>query len=154
MGFILSGIYFGWGSLKTGFSFGEIRVRRDSFLGDKRRRVLEWRDSFLQSKVSTFIPARKEAVEKYGAQATIKDLQEVRDSIAKLVLEHGKCCSWPVHEAAKIGAVKLMEIILNTSYDLNTRDDKGRTALHSAYDNGRTEIGKQICSRLRIVKMA
>ena len=33
-----------------------------------------------------------------------------------------------------------MEIILNTSYDLNTRDDKGRTALHSAYDNGRTEI--------------
>ena len=49
MGFILSGIYFGWGSLKTGFSFGEIRVRRDSFWGDKRRRVLEWRDSFLQS---------------------------------------------------------------------------------------------------------
>ena len=32
MGFILSGIYFGWGSLKTGFSFGEIRVRRDSVL--------------------------------------------------------------------------------------------------------------------------
>ena len=32
MGFILSGIYFGWGSLKTGFSFGEIRVKRDSVL--------------------------------------------------------------------------------------------------------------------------
>ena len=32
MGFILSGIHFGWGSLKTGFSFGEIRVRRDSVL--------------------------------------------------------------------------------------------------------------------------
>ena len=91
-------------------------------------------------KVSTFILGWKEAVEKYGAQATIEDLQEVRDSITKLVLENGKCCSWPVHEAAKIGAVKSMEVILNTSYDLNTRDDIGRTALDCAYDNGRTEI--------------
>ena len=32
MRFILSGIHFGWGLLKTGFSLGEIRVRRDSVL--------------------------------------------------------------------------------------------------------------------------
>ena len=46
---------------------------------------------------------------------------------------------YPVHEAAKIGAMKLMEFIFRTSFDLNAKDNHGRTAWHWACINGQTE---------------
>ena len=44
----------------------------------------------------------------YATQASLEDLQEVKDSVQNLLRENGKCCPFPVHEAAMIGAVKLM----------------------------------------------
>ena len=96
---------------------------------------------FGEGKVSTYIPGWKKAVQKYGARASIEDLQEVKDSLGELLEcanEEGKCCSDPVHEAAKNGAAKLMDIIFITSYDLNARLD-GNTVLHLACIYGRTE---------------
>jgi len=89
--------------------------------------------------VSTFIPGWLKALKKYGARASIEDLQEVIDSLQELVRYDGKCCYYPVHKAATIGAVKFMDLILSTSYDLNARTDAGRTAFHYACENGRTE---------------
>ena len=90
--------------------------------------------------VSTFIPGWENAVKKYVARASIKDLQEVKDSIRELVRYcYGKCLYYPVHTAAIIGAVKFMDLILKTSYDLNARTDDGRTALHYACESGTTE---------------
>ena len=61
--------------------------------------------------VSTIFPGWQKAVKTYGVQATIEDLKEVKDSLEKLATVYGKCCEYPVHRAAKNGAVKLMEFI-------------------------------------------
>ena len=92
------------------------------------------------SAVSTIIPGWKDAVQKYGVHASIEDLREVKEALTKLVREDGKCCPYPVHEAARNGVVKLMDIMLSTSYDMNVVDQCGWTALHVACNNSRTEI--------------
>ena len=101
-------------------------------------------ERYREGTVSTYIPGWKKAVLKYGARASIEDLQEVIGSLRRLVEyeREGECCHYPVHEAAKIGAVKLMEIILDTSFDLNARDYSGMTALHEACSYGRFETVK------------
>ena len=91
-------------------------------------------------KVSAFIPGWDKAGEKYGAQASIDDLQEIKDSLQKLVRDNGECREYPVHQAARSGDVKLMDLILKTSYDLNARGCLGWTALHEACVYGKTEI--------------
>jgi len=93
-----------------------------------------------KKKVSAFIPGWDKAVEKYGAQASIDDLQEIKDSLQKLVRDNGECQEFPVHQAAENGDVKLMDLVLNTSYDLNARDYNGWTPLHWAFIEGKTEI--------------
>ena len=93
-----------------------------------------------KKKVSAFIPGWDNAVEKYGAQASIDDLQEIKDSLQKLVRDNGECREFPVHQAAENGDVKLMDLVLNTSYDLNARDYNGWTPLHWAFIEGQTEI--------------
>ena len=93
-------------------------------------------------KVSAIIPGLHQAVKKYGLQSSIEDLREVKDSLRKLLTRKGRCCSYPVHEVAKNGGVNLMELILNTSYDINHRDITGnmyRTPFMYACINGRTE---------------
>ena len=92
--------------------------------------------------VSDIIPGWPNAVKKYGGQASIEDLQEVEVSLRKL-----ECWPYhPVHEAASEGAVKLMKLILNTSYDFNTTDNFGHTALHYACIAGRTEVVQLLIS--------
>ena len=96
----------------------------------------------IKKKVSAIIPGLHQAVKKYGLQSSIEDLREVKDSLRKLLTRKGRCCSYPVHEVAKNGSVKLMELILNTSYDINHRDITGnmyRTPFMYACINGRTE---------------
>ena len=95
---------------------------------------------FEDKTVLAFIPGWQKAVEKYEAQASIEDLKEVKDSLQKLVRDNGKCCKFPVHQAAVNGDVRLMVLIFNASYDLNARDDKGQTVLHLASGYGRIEI--------------
>merc|ERR1712004_785487 len=90
-------------------------------------------------KVSTMFPGWNEAVKMFVAQASLEELQEVKDSLLRLARGNGKCCYDPVHEAARIGAVKLMEFILRTSFDMNTKYYYGRTAWHWACWNGKTE---------------
>merc|ERR1711860_287547 len=94
------------------------------------------------AKVSTMFPGWNEAVKKFVAQASLEELQEVKDSLLRLARGNGKCCYDPVREAAKIGAVKLMEFILRTSFDMNTKDGFERTALHFACSNGQTETAQ------------
>ena len=95
-------------------------------------------------KLSTVIPGWKNAAQKYGVQASMEDLEEVKDSLKKLARGKGKCISDPVHEAARNGYVKLMEFILRTSFDMNTKDDFERTAWHFACSNGQTETAQVI----------
>merc|ERR1712062_86229 len=83
-------------------------------------------------KLSTVIPGWKNAAQKYGVQASVEVLEEVKDSLKKLAEGKGKCCKYPVHLAAINGDVKLMEFILKTSFDMNTKDGFGRTAWHWA----------------------
>ena len=76
----------------------------------------------------------------FVAQASLEELQEVKDSLLRLAIENGKCCKYPVHEAAKIGAVKLMEFIFRTSYDMNTKDNLGKTAWHWACNMAKQKL--------------
>ena len=95
-------------------------------------------------KVSSIVAEWKKAAKEYGFQASLEDLQKVKGSLQNLLRENGKCCQYPVHEAAKIGATKLMEFILRTSFDMNTKDYYGRTAWHEACSNGQTETAQLI----------
>ena len=95
-------------------------------------------------KVSTIVAGWNEAAKMFVAQASLEELQEVKDSLLRLARGNGKCCHYPVHEAAKIGATKLMEFILRTSFDMNTKDYYGRTAWHEACINGQTETAQLI----------
>jgi len=97
-----------------------------------------------KNKVSTIILQWKNTAQKYGVQASMEDLEEVKDSLKNLARGKGKCCKYPVHEAAKKGDVKLVEFILRTSYDMNTKDRYGHTAWHWACKNGRTETAQLI----------
>ena len=99
---------------------------------------------YTDEKLSTIVAGWKEAAKIFVAQASLEELQEVQDSLSRLARGTGKCCYNPVHEAAKIGAVKLMEFVLRTSYDLNAKNDSGRTAWHFACRNGETETAKLI----------
>ena len=83
---------------------------------------------YTDEKVSTIVAGWKEAAKMFVAQASLEELQEVKDSLLRLARGNGKCCEDPVHEAARIGAVKLMEFILRTSFDLNAKNDYGSTA--------------------------
>ena len=94
-------------------------------------------------KVSNIIRGWKNAVKKYAAKATIKDLQEVIDVLLWLLIKRsGMVLPYPVHCAARgnSNALKLMEIVLNTSYDFNTRDIQGYTIFHCACAYGRTKL--------------
>merc|ERR1719445_1201688 len=72
------------------------------------------------------------------------DLEEVKDSLKKLAEGKGKCVQYPVHEVAENGDAKLMEFILKTSFDMNTKDSWGCTAWHRACFYGKTETAQII----------
>merc|ERR1711860_353713 len=94
-------------------------------------------------KVSTMFPGWNEAIKMFVAQASLEELQEVKDSLLRLARGTGKCCLYPVHEAAEIGATKLMEFILRTSFDINTKGNYGKsTAWHWACKFGQTETAQ------------
>merc|ERR1712062_380804 len=95
-------------------------------------------------KLSTIIPEWKNAAQKYGVQASMDDIEKVKDSLKKLARGNGKCISDPVHQVAINGDVKLMEFILRTSFDMNTKDSLGWTAWHSACFYGKTETAQLI----------
>merc|ERR1712062_274497 len=103
------------------------------------------RVEYTNKKVSTIVAGWKEAVKTFVAQASLEELQEVKVSLLRLARGNGKCCSSPVHEAAKIGAVKLMEFILRTSFDMNTKGGYyGMIVWHLACAFGKTEIAQLI----------
>ena len=94
--------------------------------------------------VSTIFPGWPKVAKKYGVQARIEDLRKVKCSLKNLARGNDKCCEYPVHEAARNGAVKLIKLILKTSFDMNTKNDVGSTALHLACMYGRTETAQLI----------
>ena len=116
------------------------RIALIKFIEEFADRNLE----YTHQKVSTIIPGWQNAAKKYGVQASIEDLEGVKDSLKKLARGKGKCCPYPVHGAAINGDVKLMEFILKTSYDMNTKVRGGRTAWHLACYNGQTETAQLI----------
>merc|ERR1711983_480238 len=95
-------------------------------------------------KMSTVIPGWKIAAQKYGVQASMDDIEKVKDSLKKLARGKDKCVQYPVHQVAINGDVKLMEFILKTSFDMNTKYGEGWTAWHFACYNGQTETAKLI----------
>ena len=104
---------------------------------------------YTDEKVSTIVAGWNEAAKMFVAQASLEELQEVKDSLLRLARGNGKCCPYPVHEAARIGAVKLMEFILRTSFDMNTKDYYGRTAWHWACRYGQTETAQLLIKSSR-----
>ena len=105
------------------------------------RKVLRRDDT----KMSTIIPGWKKAVKKYGAKSSIEDLQEIKDSLGKFLDETGKlksCFLEPAHEAAEIGALKLLEFFLSIPYDMNSHNFIDRTVLAVACENGQMECVK------------
>merc|ERR1711860_486599 len=97
---------------------------------------------YTYKKVSSIVAGWKEAAKMFVAQASLEELQEVKYSLLRLARGNGKCCKYPVHEAAKIGAVKLMEFILRTSFDMSAKDYYGWTAWYWACYNGQTETAQ------------
>ena len=111
------------------------RIALIKFIEEFADRDLE----YTHQKVSTIIPGWQNAAKKYGVQASFEDLEEVKDSLEKLITGIGKCCSDPVHHAARNGSMKLIEFILGTSYNMNTKDNHRYTVLHWACIRGETE---------------
>jgi len=122
------------------------RMSDVKFIQEFGERVVEYRNE----KVSTLIPGWKKAAQKYGVQASMDDLGKVKDSLKKLAGGKGKCRSDLVYEAARNGYVKLMEFILKTSFDMNTKDSWGCTAWHLACIYGKTETAKLIIQNSKI----
>jgi len=121
------------------------RMSDVKFIQEFGERVVE----YINEKLSTIIPEWKNAAQKYGVQASMGDLEEVKDSLKKLARRNGKCCVYPVHQVAENGDVKLMEFILKTSFDMNAKDRWGNTALHLACWNGQTETAQLIIHYLK-----
>jgi len=101
--------------------------------------ISDLEDSDLE-KVCTHIPGWSQGLQKYKKKASIEDLREIKDSLQELLKEGEFCCRYPVHEAAQSGHLKLMEFIFCTSYDMNSRNGNGMTAIHSACGDGGTEV--------------
>jgi len=99
---------------------------------------------YTNEKLLNIIHGWKNAAQKYGVQASMEDLEEVKDSLKKLAEGKGKCVQYPVHQVAENGDVKLLEFILRTSFDMNTEDGYGNTAWHLACRNGQTETAQLI----------
>merc|ERR1711860_148850 len=95
-------------------------------------------------KVSAIVDGWKKTAKEYGFQASLEDLQKVKGLLQNLLRGNGKCCKHPFHQAAKIGATKLMEFILRTSFDMNTKDGDGSTAWHYVCEYGQTETAQLI----------
>jgi len=112
--------------------------------GDRDVERPPWKKEEEEVKVSAIVAGWNEAAKMFVAQASLEELQEVKDSLLRLARGTGKCCYDPVHEAAEIGATKLMEFILRTSFDLNTKNNYGWTAWHLACSNGQTETAQII----------
>merc|ERR1711860_155857 len=126
--------------LKLLQEFGDRYVSEDSEDEDDEDDSVEQEKP--DKKLSTIVAGWNEAAKMFVAQASLEELQEVKDSLLRLARGTGKCCEDPVTEAAGIGAVKLMEFILRTSFDMNTKDYYGRTAWHWACINGQTETAQ------------
>ena len=112
--------------------------------GDRDVERPPWKKEEEEVKVSAIVAGWNEAAKMFVAQASLEELQEVKDSLLRLARGNGKCCEDPVHEAARIGAVKLMEFILRTSFDMNAKDNIGMTAWHLACINDQTETAQLI----------
>jgi len=110
--------------------------------GDRDVERPPWKKEEEEVKVSAIVAGWNEAAKMFVAQASLEELQEVKDSLLRLTRGTGKCCYDPVHKAAEIGAVKLMEFILRTSFDMNTKGYYGWTALHCACRYGQTETAQ------------
>ena len=122
--------------LKLLQEFGDRYVSKHSEISDDEDFVEQEKPG---NKVSTIVTGWKRAAKIFVAQASLEDLHEVKISLQKLVTEDGKCRKYPVHQAAWIGAMKLMEFILTTSVDMNSKDEYGWTPLHAACYNRKTK---------------
>ena len=75
--------------------------------------VEEWK------KVYEVIPGWNKAVKKVGSKATLDDLKEIKESLRFYESDkicHGNLVFWVVED----GDLKLMELLLETSYDMNS----------------------------------
>ena len=91
------------------------------------------------------IPEWNKAVKDYGAKSSIEDLQEIKDSLGELLDVTGKWKSarlQPAHQAAEIGALKLLEFFLSIPYDMNSHDYIQSTVFSVACENGQIECVK------------
>ncbi len=84
-------------------------------------------------KVHDIIPGWNKAVKKAGIKSSLKDLEEIKVSLAKLLIEdeYGNlvCCEEPVNqvfdnaECGDLSDLKLVELLLDTSLDFSQRRD-------------------------------
>ena len=68
--------------------------------------VVEGRE---EKEMSAFFSEWNKAAKRYAAKSSIEDLQEIKDSLLKLLVENGKCCEYPVHRTAEYGNLRLLE---------------------------------------------
>ena len=104
--------------------------------------VHDWSDEEVEGEnVRAHIPGWDQAVKKVGANASLEDLQEIKESLTRLLdkLWDG---FYPVHLLANHGATKAMKLIFETTFDLNSGDHAGWTPFHYACQ-GNIDIDKE-----------
>ena len=84
-------------------------------------------------KVHDIIPGWNKAVKKAGIKSSLRDLEEIKVSLAKLLIEDEDgnlfCCEEPVNqvfdnaECGDLSDLKLVELLLDTSLDFSQRRD-------------------------------
>ena len=65
---------------------------------------------------------------------------QTRKLYEKYPIKSSKNIMTPLHEAAKIGNLPILELIIENHHDINSRDGYGWTPLHWAAESGRLEI--------------
>ena len=76
-------------------------------------------------KFQTVFPGWNKAVKKVGTEASIEDLKEIKTSLWQLLRgRDGKtyCIENPMHQAVMDGAVKLMKLLMETSFIMSVAD--------------------------------
>ena len=107
------------------------------------RNVRNWRGPV--TKIQAVHVGWNEAVKKTAIKSSLEDLKEIKKSLTELLrkdVDDNLVChleQFHMHIAAHNGFLKLMELLLGTSFHWNS-DDFGQTVFHSCCSSGSTEL--------------
>ena len=109
-------------------------------------------NEYKHMKVDEVIPGWDKAVKKVGSEASLDDLKEIKESLQKYDHASSNACCHRNHRhlvfwAAEHGDLKLMKLIFETSYDMNTQEEANGNAFFAACEHSNSTEMVQLMIR-------